>query len=371
MSLPTTAPSSPPSSTLGRRTGPDRAVLARAELVVLPGGAQAGPPAGATRLTLGPHQAVVADPVMIALYDRARRLARSSIPVVIHGETGTGKELVAAALHAFSPRAAGPFLALNCAAIPDSLAESELFGHARGAFTGATSARDGLLDAASGGTLFLDEIAELSPATQARLLRAIEAGEVCRVGETAARRVDVRVVCASLEDLHGAVVAGRLRRDLYFRLGAARIEVPPLRERPRDLAALTGAFVTEACARLGRPSLAVDAHATRALAAHGWPGNVRELRHVLEGAVALAADDAVTLTEADLPLTPPPAPSPPPPAGFRPVAEELEQLERRRMVEALTAAGGVQIVAAGLIGMPTRTFATKLRRYAIDPAAGR
>ncbi len=343
---------------------------------MLPGGAQVAPAGDPTRLTLGAHQAVVADPAMIAVYQRARRLARASVPVVIHGETGTGKELVAAALHAFSPRAAGPFIALNCAAIPDSLAEAELFGHARGAFTGATSARDGLLEAASGGTLFLDEIAELSPATQARLLRALECGEVCRVGETAARRVDVRVVCASLEDLRLAVAAGRLRADLYFRLGAARIDLPPLRARPRDLAALTAAFVAAACARLGRPLLAVDAEAARALSEHRWPGNVRELRHVLEGAVALAPDDAVTLTALDLPLAPPPAPSAPTapiapapsPATFRPVAEELEELERRRMTEALVAADGVQIVAAGLIGMPTRTFATKLRRYAIDPA---
>ncbi len=337
---------------------------------MLPGGALP-PPTGATvtRIALGPHRAVVADPATIAVYERARRLARATVPVVIHGETGSGKELVAAALHAYGPRAGGPFVALNCAAIPDSLAEAELFGHARGAFTGATSARDGMIEAASGGTLFLDEIAELSLATQARLLRALEVGEVCRIGETVARKVDVRVVCASLVDLAAAVAAGRLRQDLYFRLGAARIELPPLRARPLDLAALTAAFVADACVRLGRPPLGVDADATAALARHPWPGNVRELRHVLECAVALAADDATGLTAADLPLAVTAAPATPaPPPTFRPVADELEELERRRMIEALAAAGGVQIAAAGLIGMPIRTFATKLRRYGIDPA---
>ena len=338
------------------------------------------------RVALGPQTAIVADPGMSQVYALARRLARTGMPVSIHGETGAGKELIALALHHHSERAAGPFVAINCAAIPEHLAEAELFGHARGAFTGAAGARAGQLEAASGGTLFLDEIAELSPSTQARLLRALEAGEVRRLGENATRSVDVRVVCASLRDLREEVASGRFRQDLYYRLGTARIELPPLRARPRDLAELARAFVAAACARLGRRPLAVAPATAWTIAARRWAGNVRELRHTLDFAVATAPDDARTLAPWHLPaeaalvaVAPDPTVmvtslGPPPPARvtaatpFRPIAEELEALERRRMVEALRACAGVQVRAAELIAMPMRTFATKLRRYAIELA---
>ncbi len=336
----------------------------------------------AERLALGRHVALVADPAMADIYALTRRLARAGVPVSIHGETGSGKELIAAALHAFSARAAGPFVAINCAAIPEGMAEAELFGHARGAFTGACAARPGHFEAASGGTLFLDEIAELTQSMQARLLRVLDAGELRRLGESAVRQVDVRVVCASHKDLRAEVDAGRFRRDLYYRLGPSRIEVPPLRERPRDLAALIRGFVSDACARAGRRAIRLAPATGRALLGHSWPGNVRELRHVIDYAVA-AADDAGELLPCHLParmlgrahiqVRPAvvPASSSSAEPIFVPLAEEVQALERLRMVEALRAAQGVHVRAAQLIDMPSRTFATKLKRYAIVQAEWR
>jgi two-component system response regulator AtoC len=374
-------------------------------------------------ITAGPQRILVADPAMARLYELARRLARSAIPILIHGETGSGKELAAAAIHAFSARAAGPFVSVNCAAIPESLAESELFGHARGAFSGAATARVGHLETASGGTLFLDEIGELSPAIQAKLLRALESGELTRVGETAPRIADLRIVAATHRDLQRDVDDGRFRRDLFFRLGAARLELPPLRDRPRDLALLARTLLDDACRQLGRPPLALSAAAAVALLRHDWPGNIRELRHAIDYAAAAAPDGAreieiwhlpATLAAAarrtrDAELAAPAAPGGAPdprdvsharPApgsdeqsepvgggdpgglaggaggeapreidgGFRPIADEVRELERARMVAALRATAGVQNRAAALIEMPLRTFVTKVKRYAISPS---
>jgi DNA-binding NtrC family response regulator len=356
-------------------------------------------------LTVGDHAAVVADPGMAQLYDLARRLARSTLPVLVLGETGVGKELAAAAIHAFSPRAGGPFVSLNGAAIPEALAESELFGHARGAFSGALAAKQGQLEAASGGTLFLDEVGELPLQVQAKLLRVLETGELTRVGEVAPRRIDVRLVAATNRDLEREITAGRFRRDLYFRLGAARLELPPLRDRPRDLAALCRTLLATTCRRLGRAPLGLSVAAAQALFLHDWPGNVRELRNALEFAAASAPDGAGEIetwhlppaigavvrrgdvsdsTEAAAAAPGDKAPdataaSEPPPvspvagdpgssAMPRSIAEEVRQLERARMVEALRATGGVQNRAAERIGMPGRTFATKLKRYRITAA---
>ncbi|HMG53228.1 MAG TPA: sigma 54-interacting transcriptional regulator, partial [Kofleriaceae bacterium] len=254
-------------------------------------------------ITAGPQRILVAEPAMARLYDLARRLARSAIPILIHGETGSGKELAAAAIHAFSARSDGPFVSVNCAAIPESLAESELFGHARGAFSGAATARAGHLETASGGTLFLDEIGELSPAIQAKLLRALESGELIRVGETAPRTADLRIVAATNRDLRREVDEGRFRSDLFFRLGAARLELPPLRDRPRDLAMLARTLLDEACRRLDRPPLALSIAAAVALFRHDWPGNIRELRHVVEYAAASAQDGAREIEIWHLPET--------------------------------------------------------------------
>ncbi|HEU4731188.1 MAG TPA: sigma 54-interacting transcriptional regulator [Kofleriaceae bacterium] len=358
-------------------------------------------------LTAGAQRILVADPAMSRLYELARRLARATIPILVLGETGSGKELAAAAIHASSARAAGPFISVNCAAIPESLAESELFGHARGAFSGALAARAGTIEAASGGTLFLDEIGELSPAIQAKLLRVLESGELVRVGETQPRSIDLRLVAATNRDLSREVDEGRFRSDLYFRLGAARLELPPLRDRPRDVALLAHTMLGEACRRLERPPLELSIGAAIALYRHEWPGNVRELRHVIEYAAAAARDDAREIEIWHLPAAlaatarnardaarfapeaepsatpaapgagPPAAPPAPddaraapalPEGAFRPIADEVRELERARMLAALRATGGVQNRAAALIEMPLRTFVTKVKRYAITPA---
>ncbi len=381
-----------------------------------------------TELEAGGHQIQIADPAMLRLYELARRLARSSLPVLVLGETGAGKELAAAVVHAGSPRAAGPFISVNCAAIPESLAESELFGHARGAFSGAVVAKVGKLEAAHGGTLFLDELGELPLSIQAKLLRALESGEICRVGEVAPRQVDLRLVAATHRDLEAEVEAGRFRRDLFFRLGAARLVLPPLRDRPRDVACLAARFLEE---EGGARRLAWSVAAAQALFFHGWPGNVRELRHAVQYAVSSAPDDAVEIETWHLPpvigrkgwvgsgvggaagsevggrgvgaagevsaagemaagsssALAPESPSAgaawsvgeeraggagdeagaagAASAAFRPIADEVRALERLRMVEALRATGGVQNRAAELIEMPLRTFATKLKRYRI------
>jgi len=359
--------------------------------------------AASEAIDAGGHRILVADAAMVRLYELARRLARSTIPILIQGETGSGKELAAAAIHAFSARAGQPFVSVNCAAIPETLAESELFGHTRGAFSGALAAKPGHLELASGGTLFLDEIGELSPAIQAKLLRVLESGELVRLGEVQPRTVDLRLVAATNRDLEREVLAGRFRADLFFRLGAARLELLPLRERPRDLAVLSQALLRETCARLDRPPLQLSIAAALALFRHDWPGNVRELRHVVEYAAAAAPDTATEIEIWHLPQalavaareardagpapagpTGPPGPtaptapaapagpaaaaSPSSPALFRPIADEVRDLERARMIAALRASDGRQHRAAELIEMPLRTFVTKLKRYAITAA---
>jgi two-component system response regulator AtoC len=346
-------------------------------------------------LELAEHKLVIADPAMVRIYDLIKRLARSTLPILIQGETGVGKELAAAAVHAFSARSKGPFVSINCAAIPEQLAESELFGHERGAFTGAVTAKQGQLEAANGGTVFLDELGELPLAVQAKLLRVLESGELQRVGDTKPREVDIRIVAATNRDLAAEVEAGRFRRDLFFRLGAAQVVVPPLRDRPRDLAVLAKRLFAAACARLDRRPLEMTVAATQALFQHRWPGNVRELKNTLDYAAAAVPDNAVTLdvwhlpasvtagtrdasaSKDDVEITPdaplhPARPSPEAGAmkkrdGFRPIEDEVRELERNRMIEALAATGGVQNKAAELIGMPLRTFVTKLKRYAILP----
>jgi two-component system response regulator AtoC len=338
-------------------------------------------------LELGGHRIVVGDPAMAKLYELARRIARSTIPILIAGETGVGKELAAATVHASSPRADGPFISVNCAAIPETLAESELFGHLKGSFSGALANKIGYVEAASGGTLFLDEIGELSLPVQAKLLRVLESGEVVRVGEVTPRRMDVRIVAATNRDLQREIDEGRFRSDLYFRLGAARLEIPPLRERPRDIALLSAALLGKACEQLGRPPLELSIGAAVALFRHPWPGNIRELRHVIDYAAAAVPDAGAaagtvieiwhlpqTLATAarrardggSAPSAPPPVSSPT--GAFRPIADEVRELERARMVAALRACGGVQNRAAELIEMPLRTFVTKLKRYAVAPA---
>ncbi len=340
-------------------------------------------------LVVGERSIVVADPSMRKVYDLVERLAPSDLPVLVLGETGVGKEAVAAALHEWSLRKAGPFVAINCAALPESLVESELFGHERGAFTGAIGFKPGLLEGADGGTVLLDEIGELSAGAQAKLLRVLELRRFLRVGATSERTLDVRVVAATNRPLEAEVEAGRFRRDLYFRLGAAAIFLPPLRDRPLDLPVLARAFLDEARDRLGRPRLTLSPDAIDRLARHAWPGNVRELRNAMESVAATALRKVVEADElpaqigegapvwARVQAQPVGARAEgggahePPRPRAKSLYDEIRDLERSRMVEALDESSGVRVRAAALIGMPLRTFVTKLKEYGIGSTEGR
>ncbi len=229
-------------------------------------------------------------PVMAKVCDTVQKVAPTDTTVLIRGESGTGKELVARAIHAKSPRAAVPLVSVNCASIPEGLLESELFGHEKGAFTGAATSHQGLIEAADGGTLFLDEIGELTAAAQSRLLRVLQDGEIRRVGATASRTVDVRLVAATHRDLEQMVRDGVFREDLYYRLEVMEIHLPPLRDRGEDIPLLAEFLLEKACARMKRPQLSFTRDAMVALQHHRWPGNVRELKNAIERAVILAED---------------------------------------------------------------------------------
>ena len=329
---------------------------------------------------IGTGTVVAADPEMLRLYGQIERLARTQLPILIGGESGVGKEHAALAVHAWSTRAAGPFVTLHCAALQDALLEGELFGYERGAFLGAVTGKAGLLERADGGTLFLDEVSALSPTAQLRLLRVLEDQRVTRLGSSQERALDIRIVAATSRDLAAEVAAERFRGDLYFRLNGAGVVLPPLRARRIEIAILAQHFLAAACANVQRDIVTLSPAALQRLNAHAWTGNVRELKHAMAYAAALADGERVepwhlpeavvepidevraTLTTLP-PAAPPPADTVRSPDSFRPVAEELRALERRRMIEALRATGGVQRRAARLIGMPVRTFTCKLTQY--------
>jgi DNA-binding NtrC family response regulator len=311
----------------------------------------------------GGIDAIVQDPSMRRLYDLAQRVARGTISVLVVGETGTGKEVLGEFLHRASPRAAGPLVRVNCAAFADSLVESELFGHERGAFTGAHRERKGLLESAEGGTVMLDEVGELPLPLQAKLLRVLEERAVMRVGSSSAVPIDVRFVAATNRDLEAEIEAGRFRRDLYFRLAGAVLAIPPLRERRDEIVPLARAFAADAAARIGSPPPPLTADALAALTRHPWTGNLRELRNTIERAVLLAGTDAITPEH--LALAPASAstaaPADAPPAA--PLADELANVERQRIVDALAACQGNQTRAAAMLGMPLRTLVKRLTQY--------
>jgi DNA-binding NtrC family response regulator len=232
-------------------------------------------------------------PVMLDVYKLVARVAGSTATVLVEGESGTGKELVARSIHTHSPRANAPFVPVNCTALTESLLESELFGHARGAFTGAVSSKRGLFEAANGGTLFLDEIGDMGPKMQAQLLRTLQDGEVRPVGGSESIRVDVRLVCATNKDLEDEVKAGRFREDLYFRINVVTVHLPPLRDRPEDIPSLVAHFLNKTARRERREAAAMSPEALRLLSGYSWPGNVRELENAIERAVAVAKGNVV------------------------------------------------------------------------------
>jgi transcriptional regulator with GAF, ATPase, and Fis domain len=329
-------------------------------------------------LDLGDQRYEFADPAMKRVIAELRLMARTRLPVLVLGETGVGKEVLARAAHHLSQRGTGPFVSVNCAAIPTGLMESELFGHQKGAFSGATNAHVGYFESASTGTLFLDEIGELSLEAQVRLLRVLGEHRIARLGSTIEQRVDVRVVAATNRDLDAYVRAGYFREDLYHRLCGASLVVPPLRFRPGDLRRLASQFLSGARAELERADAKLSEDAMWCVRRHGWPGNVRELKNAMIYAAAVAPDEVVLrehlparLLERDAGAWQATAPEPDEPILFRPLDEELDELTELRMRQALDATGGVQSAAAALLQMPRRTFITKMREFGIEPVSAR
>jgi two-component system response regulator AtoC len=300
------------------------------------------------------------------------RIAVGTISVLVVGETGVGKELVAEAIHRRSPRANKPLVRLNCAAVNATLLESEWFGYERGAFTGATASKPGLLETADGGTVLLDEVGELPPDIQAKLLRVLEDRAILRVGGVRPRRIDVRFVAATNRDLDAESAAGRFRRDLYFRLNGVTIAVPPLRERPDEIEPLARLFSAEASRSSGLPGpMPIEVEALAWLRAYEWPGNVRELRNAIERAVLLAAGGRAIST-ADLPkaLRPGPSARAVTDEGSRPprarsLKDDVADVEKRRVLDALAAAGNNQKKAAELLGISRGTLSARLQAFGI------
>jgi two-component system response regulator AtoC len=377
-------------------------VVIGAAVLVVHGALEAPPlPPPTPRRTLPPSRheeppIIIADDGMRELHRIVDLVAKGDLSVVLLGETGTGKDVLADALHRRSPRSGSTYVRLNCAALPDALLESELFGYERGAFTGAVQAKPGLLEVADGGSLFLDEIGELPLTVQAKLLRVLENGEITRVGGLRARRVDVRIICATNRDLGAQVRSGAFRQDLYFRLNGITLTIPPLRARRSEIAPLAREFIQDACRHAGRPLLPMSDEAFAYLENHSWPGNVRELKNAIERAVTLCTEASVEvrhLAPAESTFSAPPTisspasvddrattpllnvPQPPPshpevidvPATDVGLQEDARRaaraLERRRIAEAMDRCGGNQTRAAQLLRVSRRTLVARLTEY--------
>jgi DNA-binding NtrC family response regulator len=301
-------------------------------------------------------------PRMLDVYKLVARVATTTATVLVVGESGTGKELVARAIHSRSPRASKPFVPVNCTALSESLLESELFGHARGAFTGAVAAKRGLFEMANGGTLFLDEVGDMGPKMQAQLLRVLQDGEVRPVGGTESIKVDVRLVCATNRDLEADVKTGRFREDLYFRINVVTVRMPPLRERAGDIPILVRHFLAKIARRESRPEASVSPETLDVLCRHSWPGNVRELENAIERAVAVAKGNVVL--PSDLPVEVYGG-SPAEPAGIFDDRPTLSELEKRYIALILTECGGNKKRAAERLGIDRRTLYRALERAGV------
>jgi transcriptional regulator with PAS, ATPase and Fis domain len=325
---------------------------------------------------------VVAPPVLVdqemrRIYGLVRRAARGDISVLILGETGVGKEVLAETIHRASPRAPHPFLRFNCASFAENLVESELFGHERGAFTGAYATKVGLLESTNGGTLFMDEVGELSAGTQAKLLRVLEERSVTRVGATKAQPADVRFVTATNRDLAKDVRDGRFRSDLFYRIGGIVITIPPLRHRLVEVEPLARYFLEKFCSRSGRLEPRLTREAIERLRRHDWPGNVRELRNVMERAVLLATGAAIEVEHVALDLPNEPGDTLGAEADttvvgvsnafvrslYTGVAGDGEELEKERVISALEACGGNQTRAAKLLRVSRRTLVNRMDEF--------
>jgi transcriptional regulator with PAS, ATPase and Fis domain len=289
-------------------------------------------------------------------------VASATIPVLLLGETGVGKGLIAEAIHRRSPRAARPFVRLNCAALADALLESELFGHERGAFTGAMQAKPGLLEAASTGTILLDEIGDMPHATQAKVLHVLEHNEVLRVGSIKPRPIDVRFLTATNRDLQMLVAQGRFRQDLFFRINGVTLRVPPLRERPADIESLARSFVDEASAQLARSPPTVTDEAMRLLLSYAWPGNVRELRNAMVRATLFAQGERIGSEHFELA---PPMGVGGSSAGLAALGPQVRDLEKQRIVEALDRCGNNQVETAKALGISRGTLRTRMREFGL------
>jgi transcriptional regulator with GAF, ATPase, and Fis domain len=372
-----------------------------AAVLVVHGAADGAPPPAPQRRPAPPGakqadgpNVIVADDAMRELHRIVDLVAKGDLSVVLLGETGTGKDVIADAIHRRSPRASSAYVRLNCAALPENLLESELFGYERGAFTGAVQAKPGLLEIADGGTLFLDEFAELPLTVQAKLLRVLENREITRVGGLRSRHVDVRFVSATNRDLAAQIRAGAFRQDLYFRLNGITLTIPPLRSRRAEIAPLAHQFIVEACRRVGRPTLAMTDQALAFLEKQSWPGNIRELKNAVDRAVTLCTGDIIDVhhlapIESGFgpPSSPPtdnsfmfPAPSSPtlpafagqapahnpPPTDvglYEDARRAARELERRRIAEAMERCGGNQTRAAQMLRISRRTLVARLTEY--------
>jgi two-component system, NtrC family, response regulator AtoC len=293
-----------------------------------------------------------------------RKVAPSDASVLVHGENGTGKELVASAIHQLSRRASGPFIKINCAAIPSDLIESELFGHRRGAFTGAVAERAGLLELADGGSVLFDEIGEMQPALQAKLLRVLQEHEFRPVGGSRVVKADFRLICSTNIDLDAALADRRLREDLYFRINTVTMRIPPLRERPEDIPLLTEHFIEKYSTQHGRPVEQCSPEAMRLLQRYRWPGNVRELEHAIERAVIVSTSTAII--PADLPQAVHDTQAPTPATNFSiPPHHTLEEIERLAIIQTLERTRGNKRAAASILGVYRPTLYSKLRKYKI------